>query len=300
MKNFSDKEREIVNLFKQCNEKLVLNGDIYQVDNLCVGKPVSDKGEPKTDIYVRLIGNNDIQEVKISYKKKNADFLENKIKKERAIQIFGQNWESTIKSSIWKIKHKFDEKPLVFKEKSGRTTEGSFTLGWKFEILNKLSGQLSGVLTLNYQQLKDIYAGSNLQKEKKNAVVNGQIIVDSGIANYMLIGDDFTNAQDVLDKLVTIDDYIKNHPKLYFACKALNYRSKQDKFDGNRSLAVYVDWSISSANKLTGKLVFDQPLNHGGKEIVEKLKSSLSQLEIKTTDDITIANTDSRIIYPEM
>ena len=44
------------------------------------GKPTCHKGEPKTDIYVLAKSSLDEKEIKISQKKENADFIENKIR----------------------------------------------------------------------------------------------------------------------------------------------------------------------------------------------------------------------------
>lgn len=35
-------------------------------------------------------------------------------------------------------------------------------LGWKFELLNKLSGEKSGILELTEEQKNDVFAGINL------------------------------------------------------------------------------------------------------------------------------------------
>ena len=85
---------------------------------------------------------------------------------------------------------------------------------------------------------------------------------------------------------------------IYFACKALNYRSFEDKYDGNRPLSVYVDWKIREG-KLDGELCFDEPLSHGGTEIVEDLMECLDELDIQNTDDINDFNTWSDIVYEE-
>lgn len=43
--------------------------------------------------------------------------------------------------------------------------------------------------------------------------------------------------------MIPIKDYVKMHPDIYFACKALNYRTFAEKWDGNRPLSVQVNWS---------------------------------------------------------
>lgn len=258
--------------------KLFPIGTIFSYDNTAyevieVGKPFSEKGEPKTDIYICAVSKNyKKREFKISFKKSNADFLENKISAERAQQLFGDNWSEIIKQSIDKLKPSFQSKKLIYKEKEGHTEKGSITLGWKFELVNKISGALSDEILLVEDQVIDVYAGTNLENEKKNAKVNEKMINDSGIANFILIGEtDFKNAQEVIDKLISVKDYVKQHPKVYFACKALNYRTLKNKWDGDRPLAVYVEWGISN-KKLSHNLVFDKPLEKKGNEVAKKTK----------------------------
>lgn len=272
--------------------KLFPIGTIFSYENTAyevieVGKPFSEKGEPKTDIYICAVSKNyKKREFKISFKKSNADFLENKISAERAQQLFGDNWSEIIKQSIDKLKPSFQSKKLIYKEKEGHTEKGSITLGWKFELVNKISGALSDEILLVEDQVIDVYAGTNLENEKKNAKVNEKMINDSGIANFILIGEtDFKNAQEVIDKLISVKDYVKQHPKVYFACKALNYRTLKNKWDGDRPLAVYVEWGISN-KKLSHNLVFDKPLEKKGNEVAKKLKTVLETLNITTIDNI--------------
>lgn len=272
--------------------KLFPIGTIFSYDNTAyevieVGKPFSEKGEPKTDIYICAVSKNyKKREFKISFKKSNADFLENKISAERAQQLFGDNWSEIIKQSIDKLKPSFQSKKVIYKEKEGHTEKGSITLGWKFELVNKISGALSDEILLVEDQVIDVYAGTNLENEKKNAKVNEKMINDSGIANFILIGEtDFKNAQEVIDKLISVKDYVKQHPKVYFACKALNYRTLKNKWDGDRPLAVYVEWGISN-KKLSHHLVFDKPLEKKGNEVAKKLKTVLETLNITTIDNI--------------
>ena len=56
---------------------------------------------------------------------------------------------------------------------------------------------------------------------------------------------------------------------------------------GRRSLAVYVDWNIVDG-KMTGKLIFDQPLKKMGNEIGNNLKMILSSLGISTKNFRTL------------
>ena len=293
MTTFGEAERSIQQYFV-VGEKIAFNGQDYIIKNS--GKPTCRKGEPKADVYILLANEKAQVELKISYKKENADFLENKISAERAEQLFGSDWQSLIEQSTLKIQEKFLAKPLIFKNKYKRTEDGAITLGWKFELMNKLSGELSGEMLLSREQYLDVYAGNNLPPDKRNAEVNGEIIKDSGVANYILLGNKFASAQDILTHIERIEDYIDHCPKIYFACKALNYRTFKQKFDGNRPLAVQVKWCIQNG-KLNPTLIFNRPLQVKGNEMAVQLLACLKTLKIETTDDVNAGNAKAACIY---
>lgn len=86
-KTFGSAERYICNLFSIGNS-FNYSGVTYAVE--FVGNPTCSYGEPKTDIYVMASSFRSNREFKISFKKSNADFLENKMNSERARQLFGE------------------------------------------------------------------------------------------------------------------------------------------------------------------------------------------------------------------
>ncbi len=181
---------------------------------------------------------------------------------------------------------------LIYKEKLGRTDKGAITLGWKFELLNVESGQLSGNMQLSHDQIIDVYAGTNLKGDKRDATVNGEEIPFSGVANYILFENTPVNStQEAIDSLIPIEDYVDLHPDVYFACKALNYRTFRQKYDGNRPLAVYVDWYANNG-KLDYKIQFDTPLEQGGDYAYARLKAAMDILGVKTTDDLNDENVE--------
>lgn len=295
-RNFGDSEKYIKNLFI-IGSVFIMNDKSYEV--ISSAKPSCSKGEPKTDIYIlaKELKSSAVTEIKISLKKANADFLENKIGDERALALFGQDWKYIVSAAILKLQDEFKCKQLIYKDKKGRTVAGSITLGWKFELLNKPGGLLSNKITLSKKQVIDVYAGTNLPDDKKNALVDGVRIPDSGIADYLLFGNTelYTNTQDVIDNIILISSYTDSTPNVYLACKALNYRTHQHKFDGNRPLCVFVDWNVHN-NKLTPTIRFDAPLVTRGNIVAEKLINSLKILNITTTDDITVDNISSTAI----
>lgn len=289
MGDFGDAERSILSFMAEGTE-FVFKGRNYKV--VFSGKPACHKGEPKTDIYIFAESTSDKVELKISYKKENADFIENKMSAERAEQLFGEDWANIIEQSTTGISDRFEERILIYKNKFKRTEKGAITLGWKFELLNKNSGDLSGKMLLTEEQVLDVYAGGNLSEDKRNATVAGRIIEDSGVANYILMDENVQSAQDIIDKMVPIKIYVKMHPDIYFACKALNYRTfcrKSRKWDGDRPLSVQVYW-YAEDNKLVPELVYDQPLTVKGNEVANRLIHYMNKLNIKTTDDIDDGN----------
>lgn len=289
-KTFGAAEHHILNLFKP-ETQFTYDHSNYTVS--LSGKPTCSRGEPKTDIYIRAQSdNNTFREFKISFKKENADFLENKTNAERAEQLLGDNWCEIIANATNTLRNDFQSRMLIYKKKMGKTDAGAITLGWKFELLNVQSGQLSGNMQLTPEQVLDVYAGTNLTGDKRDASVNGITIPNSGIANYILFEDRPVNtAQDAIDSLVTIEQYIAHHPNVYFACKALNYRTFEHKYDGNRPLAVYIDWHAEQG-KLAYDICFDTPLQQGGDYAYRRLKFALDTLGVTTTEGLNSTNVE--------
>ena len=86
------------------------------------------------------------------------------------------------------------------------------------------------------------------------------------------------------------------HPEIYFACKALNYRTYASKYDGNRPLAVQVDWKVDDG-KLVSDIIYEYPLEKNGTEMADRLLNCLRHLSIETTDDIDEDNADMSHVY---
>ncbi|PMO60342.1 hypothetical protein BCT06_12665 [Vibrio breoganii] len=275
--SFSDIERNFIDLVNK-SQSFEYNGDSYDV--VGAWKPSPSQGECKTDVFIQTKQNKDF---KISIKKSNADFLENKISRERAVQIFGNNADEIISKSTKSIHNSFNTHPLISFSRNGRTEEKTIILGWKFELMNKKSGDKSGKLVLTDEQKSDVYSGVNLSEDKKHSFVNGSRINNSGVAEYILIIDRIEkNLQHYIDNIVDIQNYAKD-VDLYFACKALNYRSLKDKWDGNRPLAVYVNWKLEG-DEVVGEVVYDQPLSVKGDEVGNKVRDILNKLNINKSN----------------
>ena len=102
MADFIEAE-EVVRKFFPKGTTFDYEGEEYMVIDSGKPLPQKGKGEPKTDIYVCAQSEGTTKEFKISYKKKNADFLENKMKSDRAEQIFGANWKEIIEENTKRI-----------------------------------------------------------------------------------------------------------------------------------------------------------------------------------------------------
>lgn len=282
MPDFSDTERRLIELL-EVGAKFRFDGVEYIVSKPSC-KPTVAKGECKTDVYVQTNSANGDKVFKISVKQQNADFLENKMSHERAVEIFGAKADEVIMQATNSIKENFQKTPIIYFVRKGRTDAKSITLGWKFEFVNKTGGNLSSSMQLTTQQIVDIYSGTSLPGDKKNAIVNGEEVIDSGIADFILVVDQDKNMtiEDFEKGLMTIEKFVETEkPTIYFACKALNYRAEKDKWDGDRPLSVYVDWHIENT-KLVGELRFDEPLHHKGNEIGNRVQNLLLELGINS------------------
>lgn len=251
-----DEERRIISLLS-CSS-IIWKNEPHKI--IVCEKPKYSCGEGKTDIYILLDSN---EEIKISLKQNNADFMENKVSASRAEIIFGKNWSNIISSAAFSLQPQFLQKQLYFPEKKGRIEKGSYTLGWRLDITNKRSGDLSVPFSFTDKQKEEIILGTLLEENKRNAIVNGISIKNCGVANYILLENKrLSTPQEVIDNLLTIQKYDISY---YASFKAVNYRSETKKVDGNRPLAVYVNWETKEIN-------FSNPLIYGAKnDILPKL-----------------------------
>lgn len=261
--NALKEEYRIIDLLRQ-SKTVIYNNKEYQI--ILADKPTYFKGEGKTDIYLVLKNTDEEVVLKISTKKSNADFLENKVKASRAKEIFGENWSEIITISALQLKDKFYKRQLYYPKKTGRIKAGSYTMGWRLDIINKCSGELVCPIILSPRQKEEVFLGTNLSIEKRNVQVGKNLITNAGVANRILLASEkYNTAQEILDALIKIEDY---RPDCFLAFKAVNYRSLEDEIDGNRPLAVWVDWETPEPS-----IIFDSPLVFGAeKDILEKFK----------------------------
>jgi len=299
MSKHGDTERYIIDLFKS-EEKFSFENNTYKI--LSIGKPRPNKGECKTDVYILALDLKTelTREIKISIKKNDADFLENKISLERATEIFGDSTKEILTKSIKSVEKSFHNDFLVYFKGFKRTEAQCIKIGWKFELINKHGGERSGEILLSDAQKIDVYSGSNLNKDKKDAKVNGTKIDDSGIANYILeVSDIEQNLDFYLKNVIPIQAFAIGQ-KIYFACKAINYRMQCDKWDGNRPLSVYINWKIVD-EVLKAEFVMDKPLEIKANEIGYNIRNILKALNIKSNNFQELKNhLDKSVISTEL
>ena len=295
--NSLDLEQHIISVFKECNA-FNLNGINYVVD--VVGKPRPSSGECKTDVYVRAHDNirGSSFELKISVKDKSTnEFQANKMTVNDASNIFGRDWANIISSAAKSIRGEFEKRPLIFAKRKHPTKANSITLGWKLEIASK-ERKLSAKIPLQIQEIRDyIFKGTQLDDDKRNAKVDNKMIVNSGVADYILFADinNINTTNDIISKLELIDNY--NPPEIYLIFTANNYRTKDDSTDGVRSLAVQIE-RICENGKLTPKFRYDNPLQKTGpdmKSILLKALASLGKIHPEEMNNQDIS--DKKYLY---
>lgn len=244
--------------FEHNGEQLIVEGTY---------KPQTSGGEPKTDIYVQARNEaGDLREIKISYKKTNAEFLENKANSDRAKMVLGEQYKETISNIASDLK--VGERTLYNGNKN------SYVLGYRLDIMNGAATGYAPV-ELPQDQLVDVYSGHNLPEAKRHAKIDGRTVQNSGVADYIIVGDNFKTTQEVVNNMQPIKEYVKQHPKVYVALKAVNYFPDTDKWDGNRPLALHVDWNKNSDGVMEGrineKIVYETTCN----PIVDNLRKIL-------------------------
>lgn len=277
VRDYKELENHIIDICDN-KENIVLNGVKYELSK--AGRPiVKGNGECKTDVLIRLYKHvdnlDDFLDIKISIKQSNAEFLANKLKPIDAENLFGENWKDIVIQSVETIKDKFECKKLSATSKKNGMR---YTLGWRLEVANK-SRVLASKLQIPKQEIIDvIYKGKSLSDDKKNAYVFGNEVKNSGIADFLLEGNkkDFKSIEDILNKIQEMDSLNVNNVHLIFT--ASNYfPDKESKIEGNRYLAVYVDWDVID-NELKSSIVFDQPLKYKGvDDILPSLLKAIDQ-----------------------
>lgn len=274
-------EQRVIQIFR-ADSVFHYAGAEYHVKCVDKPRPSASGGECKTDIYILAEGADfKSLELKISVKTSDSnEFQGNKLTAKDAEAYFGENWKEIVRAAAAPLKDKFENQPLIFADKKGKTNANSITLGWKLEIASK-ERTLCSKIPLTLTEVRDfVYKGTNQPEARKNARVCGRIVENSGVADYILFADhdSLNTPEDVLKVLKKIDDY--QPPEIYLIFTANNYRTREDKADGPRSLAVYIEWGVENG-KLAPHFVYNDPLSKTGqndmKPILLKALGSLGK-----------------------
>lgn len=288
-----DHEERIINVLS--SDTTIFDPEDQSYYNLItVGKPiVQGGGECKTDVYALYenMDEPDIKmELKISAKKENADFLENKLREPTARNILGENWAEIIYNAAIQCFSQADVQ--VFSPYAhGKTEAGSLMLGYRLDFLDKPGGDLSAPMITRYEDKLLVLSGGDeygsiMSYDKTNPYVNGQQIANAGIANYMFRGNDYpTSAQEIFDGLVSIYDYAYEMSDIWAAFKGVNYRMPVDKYE-SRWLAAYVDWFADDYGVIQGHVCYNEPLMYSARMIKDSLVGLLHSQGISSVDQL--------------
>ena len=291
VKKFSEAEKNIRKIIAD-SEFFIFEGEKYTAD--LVSKPVvkGGGGETKTDVYLvaRNTKTQKTREIKISFKKPNFSFVENKIKSNRAEAIYKSSgdWSKIIQEQINEIRDDFLAKPVIYFEKKGRIEKGSITLGWRYEMEH--NGKRKLQVKIRQDIAPQVWKNKGAQAQYRDGIVDGEKIPFSGMPNFCLTiePDDVKTADDVFRNLVSMDELIQTHGNITAAFLAQNYRSHKKKQEGNtRDLGVWINWKIVNG-KLCCEYVFDKPLEMESGPRLENLKDCLKELGIDLEGNFNI------------
>ena len=285
-KNYGLLEEHIINIFE--------NDRLFQYhEKLCeviyAGKPrPKGGGECKTDVFVKARDKNTGEEfeIKISVKNENKEFMGNKLKKEDVEAYLGPDWENILINASTSLRSSFETRVLMYASGHYPIKQNSVTVGWKLEIADRPRA-LSVPIPLSDREIRDyVYKGTNLTKDKKDSIVNGQEVSNSGVADYLLVTciEKIHASNDVINQMELIDN--ANIGDTYFIFTANNYRTDEESADGQRALAVRIEWEVIDG-KMTPSFHYDNPLKYTGeKDMAPLVRRALAYLGKRNISDI--------------
>ena len=179
-----------------------------QFDVEFCGKPVASSGEPKTDTFVRAINKKTTEtvDIKISTKKSNFGYLQNHPLKLKLYEFYGPECKEILTKMQKKVFGKFPNlQPINFGGEPG------FTLGWRNEYLQENTRSLGMRLTQDIAN--KVWWGEGSPKEYLDATVNGNVIENSGMPDWILVrdGQNINTTKDIFPNLKDIRDFAKTH-----------------------------------------------------------------------------------------
>lgn len=257
-------EDHIINIFRK-DGLFTYHGKICEVIEAGKPRPQSAGGECKTDVFVRA-KIQDIGEefdIKISVKNINKEFMGNKLKKEDVEAYIGSDWEKVLIEATTSMRTSFENRVLMYASGHYPTKPNSVTVGWKLEIADRPRA-LSAPIPLSDRQIRDyIYKGTNQTLDKRDSIVNGRVIPNSGVADYLIVTcmEDIKTANDVIGQMQLIDN--ADIGDTYFIFTANNYITDVQTADGPRFLAVRIEWEVRNG-KMIPNFRYDHPLEYTG------------------------------------
>lgn len=280
-------EDHIINIFR--NDRLfTFYGRTCEVLEAGKPRPQSAGGECKTDVFVRarIQDTGEEFELKISVKNTNREFMGNKLKKEDVEAYLGPNWENILIEATTSIRHDFENRALMYASGHYPIKPNSVTVGWKLEIADRPRA-LSVPIPLSDRQIRDyVYKGTNLTWDKKDSIVNGRVIPNSGVAEYLIITciEDINTSDDVVGQMELIDD--TDIGDTYFIFTANNYRTDVQRADGCRFLAVRIEWGVDNG-RMVPAFHYDKPLQYTGeRDMAPLVRRALQNLGKRNVMDI--------------
>lgn len=280
-------EDHIVNTFRN-NRLFTYDGKICEVLEAGKPRPQSAGGECKTDVFVRAMVQDTGNEfdLKISVKNINKEFLGNKLKSEDLEAYLGPGWEDILIEATTSIRDVFENRVLMYASGRHPIKPNSITVGWKLEIADEPRA-LSAPIPLSDRQIRDyVYKGTNLTWDKKDSVVNGRVIPNSGEAEYLIVTciEDIRTSDDVIEQMELIDD--ADIGDTYFIFTANNYRTDVQKADGPRFLAVRIEWGVDNG-RMIPTFHYDDPLQYTGeRDMAPLVRRALQNLGKRNVTDI--------------
>lgn len=193
-----------------------------------------EAGNCKTDVYVKLVDENGKEkEYKFSIKQSNYLYIENHMRDQRIQSIFGVTGKDFSEAAL---KNQSDEwKARKAKTKLSKDETG-LTIPFSYEYMlcrgdAKSSNDTQDLNNLPVSTLKNIYEGSNLSEGKRDTFIGPDLVKESGVANYYLLGDyadRVPSAEELVNKAEKLDDkFYKKHNSLKLQTKAVNIRLQE-------------------------------------------------------------------------
>lgn len=280
-RDYIEAEKSIVTLF---SAGATFNYQGKELTSIISAKPQvqSGSGEGKTDVYIKAIDSEEIEhEIKISYKKENADTYENWLKPQRAEVLFGKNWKDLLKEAVEKNREKLiAAKKYSYKlyNKDSTYESNVYTVGYAIDLRSVSRGLSVPLDNLTHTQEKEIYSGATLPEEKRDGKINDQIVKNSGVATHMLVANSFKTPQEAIDSLITMDEYIEKHRgQLHIAFKAINYSYEEDKYSKGRLLIASVNWSSIKHDNMVSTIDSQDPFSIKSDDVVKKIRELRNQ-----------------------